>query len=363
LTDDLRREVSRLHHRLDESIRTTRWRRDDQERAERAGDYRGQYRQAAFRLSARLSTLASSSRPILLGPWTGEVGFELLYWIPLLTWAVKRRRLPPERLIAVSRGGPRLWYEHLTSSYRDVLDFVPPESFREQASQRLKQTSWTRLDGSILRAVRRDAGGRVDLLHPQLMYRLFTPLWRQGGSIADVRAFTRFPRFARPPAEPWQKELPAEYVAVKFYASGQFADSEENRRFAMQTIRRLAERTDVVLLTAGAQLDEHAELAGGASPRIHRIDHLVTPATNLDVQSRVIASARAFVGSYGGFAYLAPYFGVPAVSFYASRDSFFEHHLELARHVFDPEKGPGFVALHVRDAELLDGVLNRGSRP
>ena len=24
--------------------------------------------------------------PILVGPWLSEVGFELLYWIPLLRW-------------------------------------------------------------------------------------------------------------------------------------------------------------------------------------------------------------------------------------------------------------------------------------
>ena len=26
------------------------------------------------------------SEPILVGPWLGEVGFELLYWIPFLRW-------------------------------------------------------------------------------------------------------------------------------------------------------------------------------------------------------------------------------------------------------------------------------------
>lgn len=355
--------LAKLHHRLDESIRSARWRRDDQERAERAGDLRGQYRQAALRLSTRLARVASSDRPILVGPWTGEVGFELLYWIPLLTWAVTRRRIPRERLIAVSRGGARLWYEHLTSNYYDVLETVRPDDFHERASRRRKQTTWTALDGEMLRAVRRHLGRRLDLFHPKLMYDLFVPLWKQGGAIPDVRAFARFPRFARPEPAPWQRELPREYVAVKFYASGQFPDVDENRRFAAEIIRRLAARTDVVLLTAGTRLDEHADLLGNAAPRVHRIDRFLTPSTNLEVQSRVLASAKAFVGSYGGFSYLAPYFGVPSVSFYASREGFFDHHLQLARDVFDPAKGTGLVALHVRDAALVDGVLGAGPGP
>ncbi len=33
-----------------------------------------------------LDRIASSRQPIVIGPWTGEVGFELLYWIPFLEW-------------------------------------------------------------------------------------------------------------------------------------------------------------------------------------------------------------------------------------------------------------------------------------
>ena len=36
--------------------------------------------------------------------------------------------------------------------------------------------------------------------------------------------------------------------------------------------------------------------------------HLMTPETNLDVQTRIISAADAFVGTYGGFSYLAPLF-------------------------------------------------------
>ena len=27
---------------------------------------------------------------VIVGPWTGEVGFELMYWIPFLTWLVEQ---------------------------------------------------------------------------------------------------------------------------------------------------------------------------------------------------------------------------------------------------------------------------------
>ena len=52
------------------------------------------------------------------------------------------------------------------------------------------------------------------------------------------------------------------------------------------------------------------------------------PSTNLGVQTAIIANARAFVGTYGGYAYLAPFFGVHSTSFY-SRTTFKRHHLDL----------------------------------
>ncbi len=54
---------------------------------------------------------------------------------------------------------------------------------------------------------------------------------------------------------------------------------------------------------------------------------------NLAVQTAVIARARAFVGTYGGYSYLAPFCGVPSLAFY-SEPTFKVHHLQVAQHVF-----------------------------
>ena len=48
-----------------------------------------------------LERLQKSSAPIVIGPWVGEVGFELLYWIPVLTWLVDKG-LDARRLVVLS---------------------------------------------------------------------------------------------------------------------------------------------------------------------------------------------------------------------------------------------------------------------
>ena len=65
---------------------------------------------------------------VIVGPWTGEVGFELLYWIPFLSWLADQGP-GGRRMVVVSRGGAALWYRHLTSRYVDILDLVTPRSF------------------------------------------------------------------------------------------------------------------------------------------------------------------------------------------------------------------------------------------
>ena len=52
-----------------------------------------------------VTALGRADETIVAGPWLTETGFELLYWIPFLTWARAYGNLAPDRLIVVSRGG------------------------------------------------------------------------------------------------------------------------------------------------------------------------------------------------------------------------------------------------------------------
>jgi len=53
----------------------------------------------ATRLAQDLGKLAAGSDTIVAGPWLGEVGFELLYWVPFLRWFAGTFRVAPQRLL------------------------------------------------------------------------------------------------------------------------------------------------------------------------------------------------------------------------------------------------------------------------
>ena len=85
--------------------------------------------------------------------------------------------------------------------------------------------------------------------------------------------------------------------------------------------------------------------------RVVRIE-AAAPERNLAVQSAVISRARAFVGTYGGYSYIAPFYGVPSVGFY-SQESFKLHHLYVAQRVLEQLGGATVTAVNVAHAGLV----------
>ena len=309
----------------------------------------------------RLEKLSRTGQPILVGPWTGEVGFELVYWIPFVRWAAAHYGLDASRLIVCSRGGPRSWYQGLTERYADVFDVATQEEFRRHTLESPKQRTLRQFDRDVIRRVRT---GSMALLHPALMYHLFMPFWKQQAPMSQVLKYSQFKRL-RPFDLPGVTDrLPSRYVAVRFYFSHCFPDTPDNRSFVTRTLLQLSEETDVVLLNPSLRIDDHADVVVPASPRIHTFDALQTPSANLEAQTAVIARAAGFVGTYGGYSYLAPFFGVPALGFYSERN-FYLHHLHMAQHALEEIDGGTLTPVHTRDEALVRAAIGRapeGSR-
>jgi hypothetical protein len=309
-----------------------------------------------------VTVLGRSDRPIILGPWLSETGFELLYWIPFLAWAKAYGNFDPERLVVVSRGGAAPWYRHITPHYADIFSFYSSDEFREandrriaEQEGRLKHLEITRFDREILERVRQARGLHgAEVLHPSQMYRLFEHFWYQRAPMTLVEAFSVFSAIEATEADPRvARALPREYVAAKFYGNAALPDTPENRAFAASFLADLTEQIDVVLLNTGQRFDDHSDFPPSLRGRLHTIDHLMTPADNLAVQTQVIRGARAFVGTYGGFSYLAPLCGVNTLAFYSHPGGFRFDHLEVAKRVFSGLRAGAFVELDVRAVDTV----------
>ena len=346
------RRAFRLHKPVVRAVR----------RAQRASERLRHYAQE-LQVEREIAATARGAAPIVVGPWLGEVGYEALYWIPFLRCFGDAFRDDPERVVVVSRGGVQQWYSGLAGRYVDLFDFFAPHEFSAKNAARRqetegggqKQSGLGAFDREILSRVGSGLDARFTLFHPALLFRLFNQFWLGNRPIDHVWQHTRFERFQ--PAPPPALDLPAEYVAAKFYSGTALPDSDATRRQVRTFVERVAQRTPVVMLDAGFTVDEHREYLFDGIPNVQALGGLA-PRMNLGVQTQVISHARQFIGTCGSLAWLAPMLGVPTIAAHAD-DRLLTPHLLVARHAYRATTAARFTILDLPAADrlrLLDGA-------
>jgi hypothetical protein len=304
---------------------------------------------------ASFTATSDDKRPVVVGPWLMEIGFELLYWIPYLRFHLARLGIPKERVIAISRGGAEAWYGDIAGRYLDILDVMTPEQFHDWTSgygdggEALegfrKPFAAGPFETKILDAVLAPQGiDDYQVIMPSAMYGLLRNVWRSRFGKDKVDESLAPVRLTRP--APIKLPFDGPYVAAKFYHSPVFPKTPELEAFARNVIRDLARRSHVVLLSNAVQLDDHSTLAlGGVDGKFQVFDAstLYSPRDNLAKQTALVANATELHGTYGGFSYLGPLLGVDTVAYIGTYEFLFTH-LDLAWMTFD-KIGGGKLAM------------------
>jgi hypothetical protein len=291
-----------------------------------------QVRSSAARTERSLAHAGRNGGHVLLGPFVGEIGYELEYWIPFLRRELHRHGIGRDQATVMTRGGAALWYRDFAAHGLDVLELLTAQDYLPRLEERraeagdLKQLRWERFDRELVTLARRRLGD-MTVVHPGYMFTRLRGLWFKGEPLSGL-----WPRveYRRIDAEPWSAGgIPTDYVAVKAYFNEVLPATEANRAFFRAAIERLAEKVEVVLLSTGLLVDDHEEWAT-AHDRVHPIEHLLRPEDNLAVQTRIVAGARGLVATYGGFSYLGPFLGVPALTVFEVEQTV-PVHLEVLR--------------------------------
>lgn len=271
-------------------------------------------------LKAYLRAITATGRPIVLGPWRSEVGFESLYWLAFLRWAKTYAGFKAARCLAITRGGAGVLYPHMATA--DLYQLRSIEAVRQENHYDAqynggiqKQTRVTEWDRDVVHeAVRQQfgRGTRYHLLHPAWMYQLLEPWWAQTRGLVHLESMTEYQPLARPTYD--GLTLPPEFIAVKWYARSTFQPSEPVKQLVSQVTGTIAAQIPVVLLNTGHGGDEHADITV-TGPNIHTLP-ATAPHRQLELQLAVIGRAKAYVGTYGGLAQTALRMGVPALTYY-----------------------------------------------
>jgi len=330
-------------------------------RHSRAQEHRA-FRREADAIDREIAAIAATTRPIVVGPWLAEVGYEVLYWIPFLRWFQDAFGVSPDRLIAVSRGGMESMYRDVAAGYVDIFDLTTPQQLAARNAQRRtegegggqKQSATSALDEELIAAVRSRRGlGEVTVCHPSLMFRLFRNvwhgnlpfdlLWRRTRHVAMSGPSTR----TGPAVGGLPPGIPDDFIAAKIYAGPALSTHEKTRQAVRALVAQAATIAPVVLLEADLGIDEHRDFDLDGIPNVISARSLMSPRTNLDVQLALIARARFFLSACGGLAWQAPFMGVPTVAIYDS-DSLLAPHLFVTRHAGALAGAAEFTPLDLR---------------
>ena len=313
---------------------------------------------ARLRLFAR--HIGASKRPIILGPWRSEVGFEVLYWLPFLAQLRKTYHWDKSRLVAFSRGGAAAWYDAIGTA--DLYDYVPIETVRlhtlaaQQRQSSTKQFSpepWER-HAALLAADSLGLSNPI-IFHPWWMYRLLEPAWLDQMPMRQLSTWID-PQPIPPLPLPAGLTLPERFVAVRLYSRPTMEPQEPVLLYLRQMIARLAKKQPVVFLTSDERYDDHADMIRPSGANQADLGAFLTPTTNLAVQAAVIQRASLFLGTYGGLSQLAMRLKVPTVACYTSWHHTAYLHLDLTQRFALTTKTP-FHLIHVADTEKLAQLL------
>lgn len=329
-------------------------------------------RQRSLVVRAYLRHIAHSNKPIVMGPWRSELGFEVLYWLPFLRWACHTYGIAPERCIALSRGGMGVLYPAAKAVDLFTLRAVDEVRIENQVDYErrkiLKQmnvTSWDRdvADEAMLgvtptasKTALRSLGQfhrSYHLLHPSWMYWLFESVWEEQASLRHVASHAEFSPLPVPEL-PDGLTLPAKFVAVRFYERHTFPLHEQVQTIVRDMVKGLASKHPVVLLNTPLFVDDHTDLPI-EGPNIHVLPK-VAPEHNLLLQAAVLARCQAFVGTYGGVAQWALQYRKPSLSFYTHFGGTAQAHRSLSQ-VLAAQTNTAFEVADLRTVKLWQAVL------
>lgn len=296
-----------------------------------------------------------------MGPWRGEVGFEVLYWIPFVRAFAAWAGIPPERLIPITRGGMGQLYQ--TPVYLELFAMRTPQQVRiENRYQHartgmLKQMVVSPWDRSVLA----DAAltlklSRYHVLHPAWMYQTLSPFWDGRDGIERISHLLDFTPLTAPPKT---LALPDAFVAVKWYARATFPASPMTASIARETITQVAATTPVVLLSTGVHADDHIDFEPARGiPNVYDLRHLtkITPEQNLLVQAEVISRSLGVVAPYGGLAQLALRYRRPSLSLYTDWHGTAWAHRHLSE-MLAWRQQTMFTVLRVGDVPMIQSTL------
>ena len=284
---------------------------------------------------------------VLFGPWTSEIGFELLYWIPYLK---KNFPLKDKKIIIISRGGVDKWYKFANYyKYFNLLDLVSNNEIKKHFDNRQliggqKQFFIESLDKKIIEKVKEKLNiDSLKVIHPKEMYNFFKPYWNgiyTFGLRAVAEKEMKFKDFDKIDLQI------KNFVACKLYSSS-ILNISKNKEYYSKKIKvilnEILKKHNIIFLDF--QIDDDHEVINfndldTNENKFYFVKDIVKNIdikNNLSIQSSLVQRSEFFLGTYGGFAYLPAYYNKHSIGLWNDNSKLIYRH-QLAFEAFQESR-------------------------
>lgn len=274
------------------------------------------------------STLVQDdSEVIFLGPWMGEIGPELQYWIPYLLKLNSAGVFRKKRILTVSRGDVKTWYHTFPNEYIETFDYISEKEFKKIRAEAIrinklqKQLEFTPGEQFLIqRIAEKNNIKKYTVSHPSLMWKEIIPYLQEKISLSGVMeklTFRKFSNFDQKQVAFVDKlNLPKRFISVKFYENAIFPAGRENYLFVKDVVRKINQKYMIVLLGMKNQLDKDKLFNIPDSKGIIDLLDKMPLDSNLGIQTEILRRSEGFVGTNGGFSVLPAFLNKPCLSFY-----------------------------------------------
>lgn len=313
-----------------------------------------------------IAELNADAKPIVIGPWRSEVGFETLYNLPFLRFLADKVKGFADRAAVVTRGGLAPLYNKVAHQGYDLFALrsvteVRRENLHDakvrQGGKTIKQLQVTPWDEDVLAdaADQLKLGAVYHIVHPAWMYWALEPFWAESRGLNYLMGLTHYVPLTKPTL-PDMPALPEKFVAVKFYARSTFPyPNPDVSQWIEQTAAILGAQCPIVVLTSDPEYDDHLTIPI-TGPNVFALPKL-PPEQNLLIQAAVLSKATAFVGTYGGVAQLALRLGIPSCSVWLEFGGTAHQHLSLSSWL-GKQTGVPFLASSLAESGLWRQVVS-----
>lgn len=289
---------------------------------------------------------------IWFGPFVGEVGYELSYWIPWIRKFCDDVKLEESRIGIVTRGGAHVWYPDHAHSL-ELLSDISADEFRKLQSAEYP----TKLRHAEKQLIKRLGISRFRIAHPREMHSAISEFRGNYCGIEGLETHLSFASLSRTAVTNRIERLdgfkdvltPERYGAVRLYTNSLIGD-ELTVQKAWRLVALAARDFNLVDVGVMLKLDDHVAIAPEAGTAMSPLADC-PPSLNLALQTLVILRSNFLVSTYGGISYIGLLLGIPTLAIEGGRARQKNSHLLFENHVRD-QLGVNYIRVNLLDENV-----------